>query len=196
MLDLSLYLSTIGFPFISLVPLITIRSGSNCTIMCNVTGPPTEDLQMTWRRVDGLPLVGQVTQLSKTQLQLFVSRVTDAVHYQCIANNSLGINAMVTKIDITSCVPKPPSITSINCNNDTIQISWNSAEVYSNMLTAFIVEVNKIAHIVSPFTSNFEIHGCKDSVISVTAENDCGRSIPAMATIYTATGYCKLMILF
>jgi len=153
-----------------------------------VTGSSTKDLQITWQRMDGLPLTGQVTQLSKTTLQLFIERVSDTVHYQCIANNSLGINAMITRIDVTSCVPKSPSITRISCNNDTIYIVWKSVEIYSNLLiTAFIVKVNKMTYRVSPSISNLEVDGCEDSVVSVTAENDCGRSIPAMAAIYITT---------
>ena len=191
------YLSLVGFPFISLVPLISIRNGSSCTIICNVTGPSTDDLQMTWQRVDGLPLVGQVTKLSKTQLQLYISRVTNAIHYQCVAKNSLGINAVITKIDVTSCIPDPPLITSLSCNNDTIYIAWSPGETNSDLPTDFIVEVNKVTHrVVSPSTNSLEVYSCKDSDVSVTAENSCGRSIPAMATIYTTTinrSSCKIL---
>ena len=150
-------------------------------------GPTTEDLDITWQRVDGLPLTGQVTRLSRTQLQLFIGRVTNTAHYQCMANNSLGINAVVTKIDVASCIPTLPSITGLYCNNNTIHIIWNSAEIYSNLLTAFIVEVNKVIYRVSPRTSSLGVHGCKDSVVLVTAENNCGRSVPARATLYTTT---------
>lgn len=194
-LNVCTHLSTTGFPFISLVPLTTIRNGSSCTITCNVIGPSTEDLQMTWQRVDGLPLTGQVTQPSKTQLQLYIQRVTDTVHYQCIANNSLGINAVVTKVDVTSCVPSSPSITSLSCSNGTIYIAWSSAKTDSNLLTAYVVEINKATYRISPSTNSLRIHVCEDSVVSVTAENSCGRSVPAMSTFYTTTldTSCKLL---
>ena len=185
-----------GFPYISLAPLLSIRNGSSCTIVCNVTGPYTEDLQMRWQRVDGLPLTGQITKLSNTQLQLHIVRVTNTVHYQCIANNSLGSNVVITKVDVTSCIPNPPSITSLSCSNDTVYIAWSSEEMHSDLPTDFIVEVNKVTQRVSPGTNSLEIHGCKDTDVSVTAENHCGRSRPAIATIYTTTlrYSCKLII--
>ena len=188
------YCLYIGFPFISVVPLITISNGSSCTITCNVTGPSTEDLQMTWRRVDGFPLTGQVTQPSKTHLQLYIERVTETVHYQCVANNSLGINSMVTKIDVTSCIPDLPSITSLSCSNDTMYIAWYSAETDDNLPTAFVIEVNQVTYRVSSSTSSLQLHGCENSVVSVIAENNCGKSIPAMATMSTTiheTSSCK-----
>ena len=165
--------------------------------MCNVTGPSTEDLQMTWQRVDGLPVIGQVTQPSKTQLQLHIEGVTDTVHYQCIANNSLGINAMVTKIDVTSCIPNSPSVTSLSCSNNVIYIAWDSVETHSNLLISYIVEVNGETYRVSPSTNSLEVNGCKDGVVLLTAENNCGKSIPTMATIYTSTvdRSCKLILL-
>lgn len=138
---------------------------------------------MTWQRVDGQPPVGQITQLSKTQLQLFIGRVTDTAHYQCIANNSLGISAMVTKIDVTSCTPNSPSITSLSCSNDTIHIAWNSAD----LVTAYIVQINKTTYRVPPSTNSFKVHGCKDITVLVTAKNNCGKSVPALATMHTTT---------
>ena len=151
---------------------------------------------MTWQRADGRPLVGQVTKLSKTQLQLYISRVTNTIHYQCTAKNSLGINVVITKVDVTSCVPDSPLITSLSCNNDTVYIAWSSGETNSDLPTDFIVEVNKVTQRVSPSTYSLEVYDCKDSDVSVTAENNCGRSIPAMATIYTTTldRSCKLII--
>ena len=142
---------------------------------------------MRWQRVDGWPLAGQITKLSNTQLQLHIARVTRTVHYQCTANNSLGSNAVITKIDVTSCVPNPPSITSLSCSNDTVYITWSSGDMHSDLPTDFIVKVNKVTQRVPPGTNSLEIHGCTDSDVSVTAENRCGRSIPAITTIYTTT---------
>ena len=139
--------------------------------------------------MDGLPLTGQVTQPSKTQLQLYIKSVTEVVHYQCIANNSLGINAMVTIIDVASCVPDSPSITSLSCSNNTMSIAWDSAETDNNLPTAFAVQVNKVTYEVSPSTNSLQIHGCEDSIVLVTAENKCGKSIPAIAIMSTTTIY-------
>lgn len=174
---------------------MTISNGSSCAIICNVTGPSTEDLQMRWQRVDGLPLTGQVTQLSKTQLQLFMESVTDSVYYQCTANNSMGINAVVTKIDVASCLPDSPSITSLGCSNDTIHITWSSGERNVNLSSAFIVEVNKVIYKVSSSTRSLKVHSCKDSFVSVIAENGCGKSMPVIGTIYTTKSSCKLVII-
>ena len=169
------------------MPLTSVRNGSSCTIVCNVTGPSTEDLQITWQRVDGLPLVGQVTKPSQTQLQLHIARVTNSVHYQCVAKNSLGINVVITKIEVTSCIPNPPLITSLSCSNDSVYIAWSPGEENSDLPTDFIIEVNRVIHRVPPGTNSLVVYGCKDSDVSVTAENSCGRSIPAVATIYTST---------
>ena len=104
-----------------------------------------------------------------------------------MAKNSLGINVVVTKIDVTSCIPDPPLITSLSCGNDSVYITWSSGEANSDLPIDFIIEVNKVIHRVPPGTNSLEVYDCKDSDVSVTAENSCGRSIPAVATIYTST---------
>ena len=97
---------------------------------------------------------------------------------------------MVTTIDVTSCVPDSPSITSLSCSNDTMHIAWDSAVTDDNLPTSFAIEVNKVIYRVLPSANNLQIHGCEDSIVLVTAENNCGKSIPAMGTMSTTTTTC------
>ena len=186
----------LGFPIISLAPVITIDNGSNCSIICHVTQSVSvtddfSDLHISWQGIDGQPVLGQVTRLTDTKSQLFIEKVTDVVHYMCIATNAIGTSAMVTKVNVENCIPDPPTKLQLSCRNNSIAVSWIAPERdVGRPLTAYYVEVNDMdsdvttSVSVGPTETSVEIGSCVKNTVLLRAENDCGNSSEIVSTIY------------
>jgi len=146
---------------------------------------------MSWQRIDGQPILGQVTRLTDTKSLLYVERVTDVVRYMCIATNAIGTSAMVTKVNVVTCISDPPSMLQLNCRNGSIAVSWVAPKSGINRpLTAYYIKVNDMDSDITaslkiePTEINVEIGSCVTSTVLLRAENDCGNSSDVASTIY------------
>ena len=176
--------------------MITIDNGSNCSIICHVTQSVSitndfSDLHISWQRIDGQPVIGQVTRLTDTKSLLYIERVTDVVYYMCIATNAIGTSAMVTKVNVETCIPDPPTMLQLNCRNSSIAVSWTAPESgIDRPLTAYYIEVNNVdsdvttAIRVGPTETSVKSGSCVKSTVLLRAENDCGNSSNVVSTIY------------
>ena len=166
------------------------------SIICHVTQSVSvtndfSDLHISWQGIDGQPVLGQITRLTDTKSQLFIEKVTDVGHYMCIATNAVGTSAMVTKVDVKTCISDPPSMLMLGCRNNSITVNWVAPEIDdSHPLTAYYIELNDIdsdvntSVRVAPTENGVEIGSCVKSTVLVRAENDCGSSSETVSTIY------------
>ena len=177
----------LGPPVIEPIPPITVKDGGNLSVVCRVAHSFGGNYVMTWQMADGSEVDGsQTTQLSASELHLYVEKITEAVDILCIVRNNSGIlTTEHVSISLIN-VPSPPrnlAIRNIINSNGRIYITWTApATDNGSPLTAYYVNItvegvdSVVRQIIPDRTSLEYFAGCKMVSVTVTSENECGNS--------------------
>ena len=167
---------------------------------------------MIWQTANGSEItndaLNQVTKLSATELQLFVTKVTKTANYLCVVrNNSRILAAELVNVYLTD-VPSPPRYLRIHSTdiNGQVTITWLAPEADNgNPLTAYYVAIiveggnSTIKKVIPDQTSvDYYIECNYNEIFNVTviSENACGNSSDISSSVDTKDLCGKFIINF
>jgi len=187
----------LGIEIIPVMPIV--KSGGNLSVVCHIHNL-FGDFEMVWQTADGNSLTDdsstEITQISASELKLFVRKVTEAVDYLCVVRNGSRIfTTELVSVSLTD-VPSPPRDLEITVSDDHISITWTAPETTNGSpLTAYYVNVivegadSKVMRILPNVTTFKHLVKCKVINVTVTSENVYGNS-SAINSVIDAKSPC------
>lgn len=184
-----------------------VKSGGNLSVVCRIHNS-FGNFELAWQMADGNSLTDDsstlVTQISPSELQLFVREVTKVIDYLCVVRNASRIfTTEFVSVSLTD-VPSPPRDLEIQSTGSVghISITWTApATDNGSPLTAYYVSViveranSKVMRIL-PSITTFEYSAkCKVINVTVTSENVYGNS-SAVNSVIDTRSQCGMFPLF